>query len=116
MTLDARALVAIVSREPGFEQLVAQLAEDENPRVVATAMAEAAILLSACGDTMSELTLQVLVDQLRITVVPFTKDHWRGAVREYERSVRAAEAVRPTFGKCLSIAVSAKLGAPLLSK
>lgn len=33
MTLDARALVAIACKEPGFERFVEAIAEDQNPRV-----------------------------------------------------------------------------------
>jgi len=35
MTLDARALVTIVRKGPGFELIVAAIARDENPRVCA---------------------------------------------------------------------------------
>lgn len=114
MTVDARTLVAIARKEPGFEGLVAQLVDDENPRVCATAVAEAAIILSIRGDWMSELTLDVMIGQLGITVVPFTKDRWRAAVEAYQKGVKAGVSPPPAFGRCLSAAVSAKLGAPLI--
>lgn len=112
MTVDARALVAIARKEPGFEGLVAQVVEDENPRVCATAVAEAAIILSTKGDWMPQLTLDVMIGQLGITVVPFTREHWRAAVDAYEKGIKAGTA--PAFGRCLSAAVAAKLGAPLI--
>lgn len=114
MTVDARTLVAIARKEPGFEGLVAQVVEDENPRVCATAVAEAAIILSTRGDWMSELTLDVMIGQLGITVVPFTRDHWRAAVEAYQRGVKAGASSAPAFGRCLSAAVATKLGAPLI--
>jgi ribonuclease VapC len=114
MTVDARALVAIARKEPGFEGLVAQVVEDENPRVCATAVAEAAIILSTSGDWMSQLTLDVMIGQLGITVVPFTQDHWRAAVDAYQRGIKAGVSPAPAFGRCLSVAVAAKLGAPLI--
>lgn len=114
MTLDGRALVAIVRKEPGFERIVEALAEDENPRVTATALAEAAIILTARGEDMAEIVVQTVVDRFRLTVAPFTKEHWRGAVREYEKRLKAGGASRPAFAQCLSAAVAAKLGAPLV--
>jgi uncharacterized protein with PIN domain len=114
MTLDGKALVAIVRREPGFERIVEALAEDENPRVTATALAEAAIILTARGEDMAEIVVQTVVDRFRLTVAPFTKEHWKGAVREYEKRLKSGGAARPAFGQCLSAAVAAKLGAPLV--
>lgn len=114
MTVDARTLVAIARKEPGFEGLVALVVDDENPRTCATAVAEAAIILSTRGDWLSELTLDVMIGQLGITVVPFTKDHWRAAVAAYEKGIKAGQSPPPAFGRCLSAAVAAKLGAPLI--
>ena len=114
MTLDARALVAIACKEPGFERFVEVIAEDQNPRVVATAVAEAAIILTARGESMAYLLLQILIDRLGLTVVPFTKEHWKGAVDEYERMAKPGSGERPAFGRCLSKAVAAKLGAPMI--
>lgn len=114
MTLDARALVAIVRKEPGFERIVEALAEDENRRITATAMAEAAIILTARGDGFAEITVQLVVDKLDVNVVPFTKEHWKEAVREYEKQTKAGTPSQARFGRCLSAAVAAKLGAPLI--
>ena len=112
MTIDARALVAIIRKEPGFEAVVEQLADDENPRVPATALAEAAMLLTARGDDLATITIQIVVDRLHLTVVPFTEGCWRDAVREYERLIQTGD--RPALGRCLSAAVAAKLGAPVV--
>ena len=112
MTLDATALLAIVRREPGFERVLEAVADDENPRVPAPALAEAAIILSAGGELMPTVVLDIVVDRLRLTVVPFTKEHWKGAVKAYEKSRKAGE--RPLFGRCLSDAVAAATGAPVV--
>lgn len=114
MTLDARALVTIVRKGPGFELIVAAIARDENPRVCATALTEASILLSADGDGLGEITVGILVDQLELTVMPFTRNDWRAAAREHERQVKAAATPRPSLGHCLSAAIAANTGAPLI--
>jgi len=113
MMLDARALVALFRKEPGFETIVESLALDESPKVSATALAEAAILMAATGDSLTDFSLQILVDRLGLIVVPFTDTHWKEAVREYVRAKENGE--RPTFGQCLSLAVAKRLGSTLVS-
>lgn len=113
MTLDARAMVTLIQRGPGFELVIAALAKDENTRICATALAEAAILLKALGDPLAEMTVQILVDELELTVVPFTKGDWRTAVRQHEL-LKVEEKLPPRFGYCLSAAIAANTGAPII--
>lgn len=112
MTLDARALIAIVRKEPGFERLVEAIADDPTPRVAAPALAEAGMILAAQGVGMPEAVLEIVMWRLNLTVVPFTKEHWKGAVRAYEKGRKAGE--RPVFGQCLSTAVASVMGAPIV--
>ena len=115
MTIDAAALVAMVLKSPGVEELVDAIAGDENRRVPATAIAEAGIILAARGSSLAEVELQILVDRLHLTVVPFTNEHWREAIRTYEKGMKKQDVERPRFGRCLSAAVAAKLGSRLLA-
>ena len=114
MTLDARALVTLIRRGPAFELIVAKLAEDENTRVCATALAEAAILLNAPPDPFAVLTVQQLVDELGLIVVPFTRGDWRAAAQQHEL-LRRQEG-HATLGRCLSAAIAANMGAPLVKE
>lgn len=114
MTIDAQSLVAMALKEPGVESLIAALSEDENPRVPATALAEAGILLAARGVFLPITTLDILVNRLHLTIVPFTGEHWRDAIKAYESDLKLEPPKRQRFGRCLSAGVAAKLGAPLL--
>ena len=116
MTLDARALVAMVLKEPGFDEIAAALADDDNPRVSATALAEAGIILFARTGMLSELKLEILVSQLHLTVVPFTAEHWRYAIRAYEDAAKKKGATQLRLGECLSEAVAGRLGSPLIRR
>ena len=116
MTLDARALVAMVLKEPGFDEIAAALADDDNPRVSATALAEAGIILFARTGRLAELKLEILVNRLHLTVVPFTAEHWREAIRTYEDAAEAKAGARPRLGECLSAAVAGRLGSPLIRR
>ena len=115
MTIGAEALVAMALKEPGVEDLAAALGKDDNPRVSATALAEAGILLAARGVFLPAVTLQIIVDRLNLTVVPFTNEHWREAIKVYERDAKLNPERRPRFGRCLSAGVAARIGAPLLT-
>lgn len=113
MTLDARTLVAIAEKGPGYELTIDRIARDENPRVCATALAEAAILLRARGDDLAEMTVRAIVDHLEVTVVPFTERDWIDASQEHKRLCEES-GIRPSLGHCLSAAIAAKTGAPLI--
>jgi uncharacterized protein with PIN domain len=113
MTLDARALVMLARRSPGYELIVDAIARDAAPRTCATALAEAAILLHATGDTRAELTVQSLVHGLNITVVPFIEGDWKAAIRAYKEASRT-DTPPPTLGRCLSAAVAEKTNSPLV--
>jgi len=113
MTLDARALVAIVRREPGFDRIVDAIVEDDTCRISATALAGAAILLHARGESLPGTVIQIVIDRFDLTVVPFTKDHWKLAFREHEKHGREDADTRPRFGECLG-AVAANCGSSLI--
>lgn len=115
MTIDAGSLVAMALKEPGVEDLVAVIADDENPRVSATALSEAGILLAARGVSLPTVMLQIIVDRLRLTIVPFTNEHWKEAIKVYENNLKLPDVDRPRFGRCLSTGVAARLGTSLLS-
>ena len=71
MTLDARALVALVNQESGYEQIVTALAGDRNPRVCASALADSGMLLTGAGHILPSVLLDMVIHQFRLTVVPF---------------------------------------------
>lgn len=114
MTLDARALLAIVCHEPGWEDLVARVLQADHARVPATALAEAGMVLTAQDSVTCTVTLQDIVRELRLTIVPFTAEDWTNAVFEYSRR-RRSSADRARFGDCLSAVVAARVGAKLVA-
>jgi uncharacterized protein with PIN domain len=115
MTLDASAIIAIVSRHPGWEGLVRQVTEAEAPRVPATALAEAGMVLVARKGIVALLAVSEVVSTLKLTVVPFTERDWRTAAREYYDRRESGDVDAARFGACLSAAVAARTGAELLT-
>ena len=50
----------------------------------------------------------------RLTVIPFTEDHWRVAVEAYTRFGKGRHAAALNFGDCLTYAVARLAERPLL--
>jgi uncharacterized protein with PIN domain len=116
MTLDASALVTVIRKGPGYEEIVTALSADPNPRICATAIVEAAILLGAAEDALVGLDVRQAITHLNLTVVPFTQSDWYEAVLTYQRLKRTPDGGRrPTLGLCLSAAVATKTGAKLVT-
>lgn len=59
-------------------------------------------------------TLQDIVHELRLTIVPFTAEDWTDAVLEYSRR-RRSSADRARFGDCLNAVVAARVGAKVVT-
>jgi predicted nucleic acid-binding protein len=95
---------------------VTALSADPNPRICATAIVEAAILLGAAKQALVRLHLDQAITHLNLTVVPFTESDWYEAVTTYGRLKSAPDGGRrPTLGLCFSAAVATKTGAELVT-
>lgn len=117
MTLDAEALLTIHRRADGWEQLVARVLDAGEPRVTATALVEAGMLLVAeSDDPLDVLNLHTLVRTLTLTVVPFTERDWSEAVMVYHSRRRSLGTGAARFGECLTAAVAARTGAAVVSR
>jgi uncharacterized protein with PIN domain len=113
MTVDARSLVAILHKGPGYEIILDAVAKDDAPRICATALVEAAIILRARGDMLAEMTIESAIYHLNLTVMPFTESDWRTASKEHQRQVKANVGTKPTLGECLTAAIAANTGADI---
>jgi uncharacterized protein with PIN domain len=115
MTLDATALLAVYRRTDGWQQLVASVIDAGTPRVSATALAEAAMVLVAEDDNLLDvLDLQQLVTTLKLTVVPFTEADWVRSVHVYQDRRRSGGPGSARFGECLTAAVAARTGTTVM--
>ena len=114
MIVDSSALVAIVLREPGWEELVVRLGADPAPAIGAPTLVETGLVLSATLGERSRSVLPRLLQEARLTVIPFAEEHWRIAVDAYRRFGRGRHAAGLNFGDCLTYAVAQLAGQPLL--
>ncbi len=114
MVLDTSALVAIQIEEPGFQTLFRKI--EEAPRVVigAPVLFEAAMVLSARMGTDARFSLSRALRRLQVEIVPFTEEHYEAAVSAFLRYGKGRHPAGLNFGDCMSYALAAVSGLPLL--
>ena len=113
MIVDSSALVAIVLREPGWEDLVEKLSAGP-AGVGAPTLAEAGVVLATKLGPRGRSLLARVVQEARIDVVPFTDEHWPIAIDAYARFGKRRHAAALNFGDCLTYAVAYLANQPLL--
>jgi ribonuclease VapC len=111
--VDSSALVAIVLREPGWEVLAAKLSSGPAGAGAPTLAAAGVVLTAKMGPRGRSLLARV-VQEARVSLVPFTDEHWPVAVDAYGRFGKGRHAAALNFGDCLTYAVASLAGQPLL--
>lgn len=114
MILDSSALLAIVFREPGYEDLLERMGAATGRAAGTPTLAEAGIVLHAkLGDAAIGL-LERMLDELDIQEIPFGSIHWREAVDAFRRYGKGQDPAGLNFGDCLTYAAAKLTGEPLL--
>jgi ribonuclease VapC len=112
--VDSSALIAIVTKEPGYDTLIEKLLVSPSAGMGTPTLTETGIVLgSRLGLDAGDLLARV-VAAFDIVPVPFGEDHWREAVRAYVRFGRGRHPARLNFGDCLAYAIARLAGEPLL--
>lgn len=114
MIADTSALVAVVFREPGHEELIDRLVGSPSVAAGSPTLAETCIVLSARMGRDARGLLERLLQELRVESVPFSPEHWRTAHDAYLRYGKGRHPARLNFGDCLSYAVAKLADEPLL--
>ena len=114
MIVDSSAIVAIVLREPGWEEVVERLGAEAAPAIGAPTLAEVGLVLTAKMGGEARIVLSRLLQETGLTVVPFMEEHWRAAVEAYARFGKGRHPAALNFGDCLTYAVAQLAGQPLL--
>jgi ribonuclease VapC len=79
MILDTSAVVAIVMKEPGYEELLQRMASGD-PAIGTPTLAETPIVLSARLQSDARPLLARFLSEASIAVVPFGESHYGAAV------------------------------------
>lgn len=114
MIVDSSAILAIVFREPGYDELVDKLARSASSGIGTPTAAELGIVLGArlSGEARGQVVR--LLQELAIEVVPFGDEHWKVAISAWTRFGRKRHRASLNFGDCLTYAVAKLAARPLL--
>jgi ribonuclease VapC len=112
--VDSSAIVAIVLREPGWEELVDLIAAAASCGVGAPTLAETGIVLAAKMGAEARGVLSRFLQESAMTTVPFADGHWSVAVEAYARFGKGRHRANLNFGDCLTYAVARLADQPLL--
>lgn len=115
MVLDSSAIVAIHLQEPGYERLIDAIDQAELIVVGAPTLLETAMALTARLGQDARPLLLAFLRRLRAEVVAFTEEHTDAATTAFLRFGRGRHPAALNFADCMSYAVAAVSGLPLLS-
>jgi len=114
MILDTSAILAIVFREPGWEDLLNRIQDAEAVAAGAPTLAETGIVLHARLGEASYGLLERVLDELGVQEIPFGEVHWREAVDAYRRFGRGRHTAALNFGDAMTYAAARLAGDALL--
>ncbi len=114
MTLDTSALIAILFAEPGYLDLVDRILEADHVRVGTPTLVEAGMVLAGRRRAPAGTDVGDLVEELGVTVAPFTEAEWQLAVSAFVEFGRGRHPARLNFGDCLAYASARHAGDTLL--
>jgi ribonuclease VapC len=112
--VDSSAVIAILLREPGWDDLVTKLGTAEGHAIGGPTLAECGLVLTAKIGRNARPLLSRFVHESRLAVIPFGEEHWRAAVDAYHRVGKGRHRAALNFGDCLSYATARLAGQPLL--
>jgi len=118
MTLDTSALVSVLFSERGHLSIVDRMLEADVLRVGAPTLAEVSMVFAGrvgrLQGSHDDRSVQDLIKELGITVVPFGESEWHRAASAFARYGRGRHKAALNFGDCLSYATAATAGDSLL--
>ena len=114
LVLDRSAIVAILLKEPGYERLLERIEQAEFLAVGAPTLLETSMVLSTRLRQDPRLLLAAFLSRIEAEVVPFSAEHQDAATSAFLRFGRGRHPAALNFGDCLSYAIAAVTGMPLL--
>lgn len=114
MILDTSVIVAIVLREPGYEELVGKLQSAGAVGIGTPTLTEAGIVLLARLGIEPQAVLDRFLRDFGVVPVVFGEQHWREALDAFRRFGKGRHPASLNFGDCLSYAAARVADHPLL--
>lgn len=119
MFLDASAIVAIVSLEPGHQALVERLDSAEKSRTSPLAIFEAALAIGRdhkLGFHRARVLVERFLERTNTEILPIDAVTGQLALDAHDQFGRGRHPARLNFGDCFAYAMAKQHGVPLLYK
>jgi ribonuclease VapC len=114
MIIDTSALVAVIFKEPGFEELLEKIGSADGMGIGTPTLTETGIVLAARLRFDPRALLGRVIQQFGVIEIPFGAEHWQEAVGAYQHYGKGKHAAALNFGDCMSYATAKLAGQPLL--
>jgi ribonuclease VapC len=116
IAIDTSAILAILYREPEYDEFVDIIIEHERCFISAVSYFEASLVLVGRGVPEVVTELDAFVGRTGVEVVPFDYDLAIGARTAFLRFGKGRHPARLNLGDCVSYALAQSRGLPLLYK
>lgn len=114
MVVDTSALIAVLNGEPGWQRIEAAMLASRRLAISAATLVEASIVADSKRQPDGMAELDLLLDELRIEIIPVTRQHSELARSAYRQFGKGRHPAGLNFGDCFSYALARALGEPLL--
>jgi ribonuclease VapC len=114
LILDSSALVAVMWRETGAEELERKIGEADLLAVGAPTLFETGMVMTVKGGEVGRAAVSSFLDELDIIVMSFDERHWRAAFSAFTRFGKGKHPAGLNFGDCLTYATARVAERPLL--
>jgi len=115
MIIETSAIVAILLKEPGYEQLMEKVGQAGVVGVGTPTLTEAGIVLTARLGPLGMSMLGRFIQESGLIVVPFGSPHWGIAVDAFDRFGKGRHPAALNFGDGMSYATARLAKQPLLA-
>jgi len=116
LIIDSSAVVAILLQESGAEELLWAIVDADFAGIGAPTAAETGLVLTSRFEKNATGLLLRFFEETGIEIVPFTNLHWQRAVDAYARFGKGRHSAALNFGDCMTYAIAAMAGQPLLCR
>ncbi|HXA65388.1 MAG TPA: type II toxin-antitoxin system VapC family toxin [Bryobacteraceae bacterium] len=115
LILDSSAILAALLGEPGYDAILERISNAPSVGVGAPTFVEAAIVLSSKLRRDARPHLNEFLREAAAEVIPWGPEHVDAALDAFLRYGKGRHPASLNFGGCLTYAVAAVAGVPLLS-
>lgn len=116
IVVDTSAIIAVLYREPEFNEFVRLISDAESCFVSAVTYFEASMVLIGRGTAEATKELDAFLGRVAVEFVPFDHELAKRARDAFIRFGRGRHPARLNFGDCVSYALARTRGLPLLYK